>query len=59
MLYLLLILTIFSVAFSSPTPPYWGGNPQYTIKVLMTNDDPKMQWNFTYYYDAIIHAERY
>ena len=41
------------------TPPFWGGNPQYTVKVLMTNNAPALQWNFTYYYDATIKAERY
>ena len=43
----------------APSPPFWGGNPQYTVRVLMTNDHPQMQWNFTYYYDATIKADRY
>ena len=41
------------------TPPTWGGNPRYTVNVLMTYDDPITKWNFTYYYDWSIKAERY
>lgn len=33
------------------TPPNWGGNPRYTVKVNMLNDDPATRWNFTYFYD--------
>ena len=36
---------------SCQTPPMWGGNPRYTVKVAMVYDDPKANWTFTYYYD--------
>mgnify|MGYP003453348858 FL=1 len=60
MLKTLCCILLISCSFSqTPSPPFWGGNPQYTVEVLMTNDNPVAQWNFTYYYDATIHAERY
>ena len=59
MLKLLAILLFLVLLSNQQSPPFWGGNPQYTVRVLMTNDHPAMQWNFTYYYDATLKAERY
>ena len=40
----------------SQTPPTWGGNPRYTVKVGMVNNDPQVNWTFTYYYDWSLKA---
>jgi hypothetical protein len=56
MIKLFLYLLLISLSLAQPSPPFWGGNPQYTVDVVMTNNDPIAQWNFTYYYDATIHA---
>ena len=54
----LLLFLLLVVAFSQ-TPPPWGGNPVYTVRVKMLNNDPITTWNFTYYYDWNLKAERY
>lgn len=55
----LLLSCLLVVILAQPSPPWWGGNPQYKVKVLMTYDSPVMTWNFSYYYDSTIKAERY
>ena len=56
----LLIITFFLVAINSdPSPPYWGGNPQYNVWVNFTNPSPKGNWKMHYYYDSIVNASRY
>ena len=47
----ILCVLVLASLISSQTPPNWGGNPRYTVKVKMLNDDPVATWNFTYYYD--------
>ena len=47
------------VVIAAQTPPGWGGNTRYTVKVGMVNNDPQVNWTFTYYYDWSIKAERY
>lgn len=39
--------------------PIWGGNTRYSVNVNMLYDKPIMRWNFTYYYDWNLKAERY
>lgn len=57
MKYLSILLLVLLA--NAATPPSWGGNPRYTVKVKMLNDDPVATWNFIYYYDWTIKAERY
>ena len=45
------ILVLSLIMVQSQTPPTWGGNTRYTVKVRMLNNDPAIYWNFTYYYD--------
>jgi hypothetical protein len=40
-------------------PPFWGGNPQYKVRVALTNPEPIAFWDFDYFYDATLKAERY
>ena len=47
----IIFLLFLTRLIAAQTPPFWGGNPRYTVKVTMLNDDPKAIWNFTYYYD--------
>jgi hypothetical protein len=54
----ILLLTVLGVAVGQ-TPPSWGGNPRYTVRVKMLNDKPAVSWNFTYFYDWTLKAERY
>jgi len=53
-----LLISCLCVAFSQ-TPPIWGGNLRYSVNVSILYDDPIMRWNFTYYYDWNVKAERY
>lgn len=55
----LVILATLVVLALAQTPPNWGGNPRYTVKVKMLNDDPAVVWNFTYFYDWSLKSERY
>lgn len=55
----LVLLTFFLALCSCQTPPNWGGNPRYTVKVGMVNNDPQVNWTFTYYYDWSKKVERY
>ena len=48
---LAITLILFIALGYSQTPPTWGGNPRYTVRVKMLNNDPAIYWNFTYYYD--------
>lgn len=52
------VYILFCLALAQ-TPPSWGGNLRYTVRVKMTNNDPAAIWNFTYLYDWRIKAERY
>lgn len=55
-----LILFITLLCFvSAQKPPYWGGSPKYTVNVSFLYNEPVMTWNFTYYYDWNLKAERY
>lgn len=54
----IILILIISLAIAQ-TPPNWGGNPRYTVKVKMLNDNPIQTWNFTYYYDWNLKSERY
>lgn len=56
---LLLACVLVLAAVAQPNPPFWGGKPQYKVNVVMTDDSPIMTWNFSYYYDSTIKAERY
>lgn len=56
--YLALLVTLAAVV-AAQKPPFWGGNPRYTVKVKMLNNDPIVSWNFTYFYDWNLKAERY
>ena len=47
----IIFLLFLTRLIAAQTPPFWGGNPRYTVKVTMLNDDPKAIWNFNYYYD--------
>ena len=40
-------------------PPFWGGNPRYSVKVHFTYNKPVAEWNFTYLYDWSLKAERW
>ena len=44
------------IKINTQTPPTWGGNPRYTVKVGMVNNDPQVNWTFTYYYDWSLKA---
>lgn len=55
----LLIAIACSFRVRAPSPPFWGGNPKYTVNITLMNDNPKVTWNFTYYYDSTLKAERY
>ena len=55
----ILVLSVLVVLTISQTPPNWGGNTRYTVKVGMVNNDPQVNWTFTYYYDWSIKSERY
>jgi hypothetical protein len=55
----LVFLALLFVLASSQTPPNWGGNPRYTVKVGMVNNDPQVNWTFTYYYDWSKKVEKY
>ena len=52
----LITVALVIVLISTQTPPNWGGNPRYTVKVGMVNNDPKVNWTFTYYYDWSLKA---
>lgn len=55
-----LILALVAVTSClAADPPFWGGNPVYTVNVSMLYDKPVLRWNFTYYYDWNKKAERY
>ena len=54
----LLILSVIAIA-SSQKPPFWGGNPVYSVNVSFLYNDPVMTWNFTYFYNWNLKAERY
>ena len=56
---LILLVILMGLTFSAPTPPIWGGALQYTVNVSFIYDDPVMTWNFTYYYNWNLKAERY
>jgi hypothetical protein len=58
-LLIFLILSALVLQIHGQTPPTWGGNKVYTVKVGMVNNDPKVNWTFTYYYDWNLKAERY
>ena len=45
------VLMIAMLVVNAQQPPKWGGNPRYTVRVNMLNNDPAIRWNFTYYYD--------
>jgi hypothetical protein len=53
------LLIVLAVVTHSQTPPSWGGNPRYTVKVKMLNNKPIATWNFIYYYDWNLKVERY
>lgn len=58
------LLTVFFLALLmnstfQQTPPSWGGNPRYTVKVKLLNNQPVATWNFIYYYDWNQKVERY
>jgi hypothetical protein len=55
---IVVVLTLVLISFAQK-PPTWGGNPRYTVRVKMLNDDPVATWNFTYFYDWTQKAERY
>ena len=56
-------LTILAAARGNePALPYWGASKQWTCNVTLQNGNPQSPvniWNFTYYYDATIPADRY
>ncbi len=54
-----LICLILLYSASGQTPPSWGGNPRYTVKVKLLNNQPVATWNFMYYYDSTKKVERY
>lgn len=56
---LLAILSLLLIGISCQTPPTWGGNPRYTVKVKLLNNYPIATWNFIYYYDWNLKVERY
>ena len=41
---LLLIALFFLAIYTDPSPPYWGGNPQYHVWVNFTNPSPSANW---------------
>lgn len=53
------ILALLSINSFSQSPPIWGGNLQYSVNVSILYDKPVMKWNFTYYYNWKLKAERY
>lgn len=58
-LFVTLLCFFLGVSGQSPSPPFWGGVPQYTVLVNMTNPEPVSTWQFTYYYDGTANASRY
>jgi len=54
----LIIIALVAVCFAI-SPPMWGGNPVYTVRVEMLNNAPVAKWNFTYYYNSNLKVERY
>ena len=57
---LAILLAVVALQISNAqTPPTWGGNPVYTVKVKMVYDSPQANWTFTYFYDWNLKAERY
>ncbi len=56
---LILSLVFITISLSAPTPPIWGGALQYSVNVSIIYDEPVMTWNFTYYYNWNLKAERY
>jgi hypothetical protein len=58
-LYFGLLFVMLSALVSCQTPPSWGGNPRYTVKVKLLNNKPVATWNFIYYYDWNLKVERY
>ena len=55
-IYLFIALSYLAL---TKTPPIWGGNTRFSVNVSMLNNKPVMRWNFTYYYDSNVKAERY
>lgn len=49
-----LAILLLMLVQGAPTPPKWGGNPHFTVRVLM---DFKLKWNYTYKYDSSLKAE--
>lgn len=47
-----LVCVLLLCTGSPQTPPSWGGNPRYTVKVKLLNNQPVATWNFMYYYDS-------
>jgi hypothetical protein len=56
---LIVSLILITLTFTTPTPPIWGGALQYSVNVSMIYNKPVMTWNFTYYYNWNLKAERY
>ena len=54
--YFLWVFCLAITGILSQTPPFWGGNPRYSVKVHFTYDHPISQWNFTYLYDSTLKA---
>ena len=54
-----LIFITFLFIGLAQNPPFWGGNPRYSVKVHFTYDHPVAEWNFTYFYDSKLKAERW
>lgn len=45
------VVCVLMMLIQAQTPPSWGGNPRYTVRVNILNNAPAVRWNFTYYYD--------
>jgi hypothetical protein len=50
----IIVLALVIAIINSQTPPFWGGNPQYTVNITVLNAKPVLKWNFTYYYDSVL-----
>ena len=54
-----LLLLLVVTSNQAPSPPLWGGAPQFRVLVNLTNPEPVANWLFAYYHDDTLRAERY
>ena len=55
---LLILASVVILQVVCSSPPFWGGNQRYTVKVDMHRYNNTANWTFMYYYDWSNKGER-